>query len=128
MRIFAYLRSLTSTFFRRDHLDAELDEEFRTHISQQADALERSGLPRPEAERQARIAFGSPAKAIETSREQLPAFWLETFWLRSEITPSLASCVSMSACILAWLYSDWACAARDFCARTWLASATCRFL
>ena len=79
MKIFAYLRSLTSTFFGRDHLNSELNEEFRAHIAQHADALERSGLPRPEAERQARIAFGSPAKAVETSREQLPTFWLETF-------------------------------------------------
>ncbi len=80
MKILAYLRSLTSTFFRRDHLNSELNEEFRAHIAQHADALERSGLPRPEAERQARIAFGSPAKAIETSREQLLSFSLETLW------------------------------------------------
>ncbi len=79
MKFLAYFRSLLSHLFRRDHLDAELDQEFRAHIAQHADALERSGLPRPEAERQARIAFGSPAKAIETSREQLPTFWLETF-------------------------------------------------
>jgi putative ABC transport system permease protein len=79
MKIVAYLRSLISAFFHRDQLDAELHEEFRTHIAQHASDLERSGISRPEAERQARIAFGSHAKAVESSREQLPGIWLETF-------------------------------------------------
>jgi predicted permease len=77
---FAYLRQLFSSLFHRASLDAELDEELRAHIARHADDLERSGLPRHEAERQARIAFGSPAKAKEQCREQLPSFWLETLW------------------------------------------------
>ena len=80
MRLHAYLRSLWSAVFHRDQLASELDQEFRSHLSQYADALELSGLPRPEAERQARIAFGSAVKASELCREQLPAFWLESLW------------------------------------------------
>jgi putative ABC transport system permease protein len=80
MNPFAYLRQLFSSLFHRASLDAELDEELRSHIARHADDLERSGLPRHEAERQARIAFGSAAKAKEQCREQLPTFWLETLW------------------------------------------------
>lgn len=78
MTLFAYLRSLASSLFHRQQFDRELNEELLAHIQRRADDLERSGLPRHEAERQARIAFGSPVKAAETCREQRPAFWLET--------------------------------------------------
>jgi predicted permease len=80
MKLFAYLRSLASTFFRRTQLDDDLEEEFLAHIQRQADDLQRSGLSRSEAERQARIAFGSPVKAKERCRDQRPTFWLETLW------------------------------------------------
>jgi predicted permease len=76
----SYLHQLVFSLFRRPQLDADLDEELRSHIARHADDLERSGLPRPEAERQARIAFGSHEKAKEQCREQLPAFWLETLY------------------------------------------------
>ena len=80
MNPLSYLRALFSSLFHRAHLDGDLDEELRAHIARHADDLERSGLPRAEAERQARIAFGSHEKAKELCREQLPAFWLETLW------------------------------------------------
>src|SRR5215469_3217145 len=76
----SYLRHLFSSLFHRTHFDAELDEELRSHIARHADDLERSGLRRPEAERQARIAFGSSVKAKENCREQRSTFWLETLW------------------------------------------------
>jgi predicted permease len=78
--MFSYLRQLFSSLFHRAQLDADLDAELRAHIAGHADDLQRSGLPRSEAERQARIAFGSPGKAKEQCREQLPAFWLETLY------------------------------------------------
>jgi putative ABC transport system permease protein len=78
--VLSYLRQLFFSLFHRTQLDAELDEELRAHIARHADELQRSGFSRPEAERQARLAFGSPAKAKEQCREQLPAFWLETLW------------------------------------------------
>ncbi len=76
----AYLRSLLSSLFHRTQIDAELDEELRAHISRHADDLERSGLPRPEAERQARIAFGGYEMAKENCREQQAGSVLETLW------------------------------------------------
>ena len=80
MSFLAYFRSLISTLFQRAQADSELDEEFLAHIERHADDLERSGLPRSEAERRARIAFGSPVKAKEGCREQRPAFGLENVW------------------------------------------------
>ena len=77
MNLLNYLRSL---FSRRAQFDADLDEEFRSHIARHADDLERSGLSRAEAERQARIAFGAIEKAKESVREQRPAFWLESLF------------------------------------------------
>jgi len=80
MKPLAYLRALLSSFFRRQRLDADLDEELRTHIAQHADHLERSGVPPAEAQRRARLAFGSLEKAKETVREQRPSFFLETLF------------------------------------------------
>jgi predicted permease len=78
MNPLTYLRELFSSLFRRPNLDSDLDEELRSHIARQADDLEHSGLPRHEAERQARIAFGAYEKAKENVREQRPGFLLET--------------------------------------------------
>jgi predicted permease len=78
MKLFSYLQSLLSTLFHRSHSDRELDEEFLSHMQRHADDLERSGIPRQEAERRARIAFGSPQKAKENVREQRPGLLLET--------------------------------------------------
>jgi len=80
MKPLGYLKSIMSTLFRGAAADSELDEEFRAHIERHADDLERSGLPRGEAERRARMAFGGYEKAKEGCREQRACFWLETFW------------------------------------------------
>jgi len=80
MSLFASLRSLASTLFRRSGLEDELDEEIRSHIQRRADDLERSGLPRAEAERRARIEFGGFQKFKEECREELRGFWLQTVW------------------------------------------------
>jgi predicted permease len=77
MNLLHLLRSLFSSLFRRNQLNSELDEEIHSHIQRHADDLERSGLSRPEAERRARIAFGSSQKAKENVREQRPGFFLE---------------------------------------------------
>jgi hypothetical protein len=77
---FSYFRQFLSSLFHRAQADHELDEELRCHIARHADDLEHSGLPRHEAERQARIAFGAYEKAKENVREQRPGFWLETLW------------------------------------------------
>ncbi len=64
MSAFARLRSLLRALFRRSRLEGELDDELRFHLASRADDLEREGLTRGEAERRARIEFGSlPAHA-----------------------------------------------------------------
>ena len=65
MGFITYFRSL----FRRAEFDDDMDEELRSHIALRADDLERSGLPRPEAERQARAEFGGPARFKEEIRD-----------------------------------------------------------
>src|SRR5476651_502085 len=56
-------------FFSRSRIDDDIDEELRSHIQHRADDLERSGLDRAAAERQARIEFGGHLKFKEQSRE-----------------------------------------------------------
>jgi len=58
MKPFASLRSLLSARFERSRMNREMGDELRSHIQHRADDLERSGLARAEAERQARIEFG----------------------------------------------------------------------
>jgi putative ABC transport system permease protein len=80
MRIVSSLRSFAAILFHRPRLDAEMDEELRSHIQSRADDLERSGLSRTEAERRARIEFGGYQKYTEESREALGAHILETLF------------------------------------------------
>lgn len=44
--------------FRRKSVETELDEELRAHLEQQVEKYVRSGLPREEASRRARLDFG----------------------------------------------------------------------
>ncbi len=80
MKLLAYLRSLVSTLFHRNHEESELDEELRSHIQRHADDLERSGSPRAEAERRARIAFGGYERVKEECREERAGSRLESLW------------------------------------------------
>jgi predicted permease len=76
--MFAYLRSLLARFFRRAKIDNELEEELGAHIQLHADRLERAGLGRAEAERRARIEFGSTARFKEECRDQLGGNLIDT--------------------------------------------------
>ncbi|MGH9782290.1 MAG: permease prefix domain 1-containing protein, partial [Candidatus Acidiferrales bacterium] len=78
MKLFASLRSLASTLFHRSRIDEDMDAELRAHIRSRADDLERSGHPRAEAERRARIEFGGYQKFKEECREALGAHFLES--------------------------------------------------
>ena len=55
-----------------------MEEELRAHIEYRADDLERSGLDRGEAERRARIEFGSPERFKEECRETLGGNFIDT--------------------------------------------------
>jgi predicted permease len=78
MSLFTSLRSLASTLFRRSRIDAEMEEELRSHIHHCADDLERSGLTREEAERRARMEFGGYERYREESHEALGGQFLAT--------------------------------------------------
>ncbi len=58
MKLLRSFASTASAVFRRPHLDREMEDELRSHIQHRVDDLERSGIPRPEAQRRARIEFG----------------------------------------------------------------------
>jgi len=69
------LRSL----FRRDAVEAELDEELRFHFEQQVEKYVQSGSTREEARRQARLAFGGLDQVKEECRESRGVQFIETF-------------------------------------------------
>lgn len=79
MRLFDSLRSRASAFFYRSKVDRQMDDELRSHIQHRADDLERSGLPRPEAERRARVEFGGYERFKEECHEVLGGNFFETF-------------------------------------------------
>ncbi|HEV2986938.1 MAG TPA: ABC transporter permease [Candidatus Angelobacter sp.] len=80
MKILNSLRSSLATLFHRPQMDAEMEEELRSHIKKRADDLENSGIPRPEAIRRARIEFGGLERSKEECRQKRGGPWLETFW------------------------------------------------
>src|SRR5262249_44085445 len=77
MSLIAYFRSLGVRFFRRARIDNELEEELGAHIQLHADRLERAGLAKPEAERRARIEFGSHERFKEECRESLAGDFID---------------------------------------------------
>jgi len=78
MRILSSLRSVVSALFHRSRIDTEMEEELRQHIQDRANDLERSGFPRAEAERRARLDFGGYQKFKEECREAQGTHLLET--------------------------------------------------
>jgi predicted permease len=77
MKFLAYLRSLASRFFHRAQIEADVEEELRSHIQHRTDDLERSGLDRAEAERCARIEFGGRERFKEECRETFAGTFIE---------------------------------------------------
>jgi len=71
MNLPAYFRSLVARFFHRSQTEHDLEDELHSHTQLRADALERFGLARAEAERRARIEFGSQEKFREECREAI---------------------------------------------------------
>ena len=66
------------SFFGRDRLDDEMDEEIREHLQRETEKFERAGLSHDEAQRQAQIAFGGRQQVREECREARGLSWLET--------------------------------------------------
>lgn len=67
--LWARIRSLLRGLRRRSDVEAEMLEEFRHHIEMRTEDLVRSGLPRGEATRRARVEFGH----VETHRARARA-------------------------------------------------------
>jgi len=59
-------------------MNAEIEEELRSHIQHRADDLARSGLDRAEAERRACIEFGGRERIKEECHEALGGNFLDT--------------------------------------------------
>ena len=78
MKLLDSLRFRIATLFRRSQMNAEIEDELRSHIQHRADDLERSGLPRAEAERRARIEFGGQVRYKEESREAAGGTFIES--------------------------------------------------
>jgi predicted permease len=74
------LRYRLRALFRRDAVEQELQDELQFHIEREAAKLERQGLSRDEARRQARIAFGGVEQIKEVSRDGRGISWLEAVW------------------------------------------------
>ncbi len=78
MKLLASLPSVVSALLHRARKDSETDEELLSHIQNRADDHERSGMPRQEAERRARLEFGGYQKFKEECRDARGVSFLET--------------------------------------------------
>jgi predicted permease len=78
MKLLDSLRLGIATLFQPSHVNTDMEEELSSHIQLRADDLERSGLPRPEAERRARIEFGGREKYKEECHQALANHFIET--------------------------------------------------
>ncbi|ABF40091.1 ABC efflux pump, inner membrane subunit [Candidatus Koribacter versatilis Ellin345] len=75
MSLFSYLRALLSRPF--SSTSSDISDELRSHQQLRADDLQRSGLPRDEAERRARIEFGGEVRFEEECHEEIPGHFFE---------------------------------------------------
>jgi predicted permease len=78
MKLLASLRYRIAALFHRSQINADMEDELRSHIQLRADDLERSGLPRAQAERRARIEFGGQERFKEECHEALGNNFIET--------------------------------------------------
>ncbi len=68
-RLLSELRYRLRALFRRHQLDGELDAELRFHVEREAEKLAAEGLPREEALRRARLAFGGMERIKDDTRD-----------------------------------------------------------
>jgi len=69
MTFWSRLRSWSRAILRRSRMESEMEAELRFHIETFAEELIRSGVPREEAMRRARIEFGGIERVKEEGRE-----------------------------------------------------------
>jgi predicted permease len=66
--------------FGRERMEAELDEELRSHLEHEVEKLRRAGVSEEEARRRARVAFGGHEQLKEDCREARGTSLLEQSW------------------------------------------------
>jgi hypothetical protein len=71
MKLLSSVRALLGFGLRRSRVEDEMEEELHSHLQIRADDLQRQGLSRAEAERQARVEFGGYKRYKEECREAL---------------------------------------------------------
>jgi putative ABC transport system permease protein len=76
MTFWRELRSWLQTTLSRSRMESEMDAELRFHIETFAEDLTRSGVPRQEALRRARIEFGAVERTKEECREAVGVYVL----------------------------------------------------
>src|SRR5580704_14886021 len=67
-------------FFRRKHLENQLEKELRFHLDQHAADLVARGERPERAMREARLALGGPQQVKEECRDARGTRWLEDLW------------------------------------------------
>ncbi|HEY3936216.1 MAG TPA: ABC transporter permease [Bryobacteraceae bacterium] len=77
-RLYLRIRSWLQATLLRSRTDIEMDSELRFHLDAYAEDLVRSGVPRPEALRRARLEFGGVDKTKEECREARGVHLMET--------------------------------------------------
>ncbi|MGA9057883.1 MAG: ABC transporter permease [Terriglobia bacterium] len=75
MRLFAQFRSWLKWIVNRRQLESGMEAEVRFHLESYAEDLVRSGVPRPEAMRRARIEFGGIESHKDAMRASLGLRW-----------------------------------------------------
>jgi putative ABC transport system permease protein len=78
MTFWSRVSSWLQAMLRRSRMESEMDAELRFHVEAYADDLIRSGVPRPEALRRARLVFGGIENAKEECREARGVHFVET--------------------------------------------------
>jgi len=79
MKLLRQIRSWLRGFLYRSRSESEMDTELRFHLEARAEDLIRTGIPREEAFRRARIEFGGVENFKEECREARRANLIESF-------------------------------------------------
>ena len=80
MKFLDSIRLRLAALFRRTEINADMDEELRAHVQLRADDLERSGMDRAKAERQARIEFGAQERYSEECHQAITGNFIDTLF------------------------------------------------
>jgi predicted permease len=78
MPLLVKVRSALRNLFSTGHVDADLDQEVRSHLELLTDEKIRAGFPRLEAERAARLELGGTEQVKEQVRHQRLGNWLHS--------------------------------------------------